>query len=162
MAYYIPNTKEAWRFVLSIASTTAPTAAEIAAGTDLTPDLRTINGFGTDPQTVNVPTMAGGFSPSLSGAQQAQASSLVMAEHATYATNTVQTALTPGASGTDGYIVRSRYSKTMPAATKVDVFPVTIPPGGLNRGSTVDNAPAEYTVSFSLTAVPSYNATVAA
>lgn len=160
--YYIPNTKEAWWFVLSIANTAAPTAAEITAGTALTADLRAVNGFATDPQTTNVPTMAGGFAPVLSGAQQGQASSLTFAEQNTYASNTIEAALTPGASGTDGYIVRSRFTKTAPATTKVDVFPVTIPPGGLNRPSTVDNAPAEFTVSFSLTAPPVYPATVAA
>lgn len=156
MGYFIPNQKESWRFVPAIATPASPTAAEITAGTNLTADLRAVNGFTAETQYVNVPTMQGGFESKLGGSQQAADSSLVFAEQDTFAGNTIKAALT---SGTSGYVVVSRYTRTIAAATKVDVFPVTV--AGNNRNRTADNAPAEFTVGFSITASPNLDATVA-
>lgn len=102
--------------------------------------------------------MKGGRAPKLAGGQTTADSNLTLAEHSTYASNGTKQAL---ADGTDGYMVISRYKKApLAAADKVDVFPVTI--GGNNRTHTVDDAPAEYTVSFGITADPEIDTAVAA
>lgn len=158
MSYAIAKEQESWIFVLTIANAASPTAAEITAGTDITDDIRSVTGFGVDPGYVPVPTMKGGRAPKLTTAGVLQDSSLTMAEHSTYAANTIKQAL---ADNTSGYIVISRYKKApLAAADKVDVFPVTI--GSNNRTHTVDDAPMEYTVSFGLTDDPEIDASVAA
>jgi hypothetical protein len=158
VAYFIENQQEKWVFCTSIASQAAPTAAELAAGTIITNDIRSVNGFTARSQFVGVPTMQGGFAPKLAGSQQAEDSSLTFAEASTFAGNTIKAAL---AQGTTGFIVISRYTRgTLVATTKVDVFPVTV--AGNNRSRTADNQPAEFVVDFSITAAPSLDATVAA
>lgn len=156
--YFVAKEQESWLFVLTIAAPASPTVAELTAGTDITTDIRTVNGFTAETTFVDVPTMKGGRAPKLAGGQTTADSSLTMAEYSAYADNGTKQAL---AEGTDGYIVISRYKKApLAAADKCDVFPVTI--GGNNRTHTVDDAPAEYTVSFGITADPEIDAAVAA
>lgn len=158
MALFVQKEKEEWWFVTTLSSTTSPTAVQINAGTRITDDIRSVSGFTAETTFVDVPTMKGGRAPKLAGGQVNADSTLTMAEHSTYATNTVKQALVEGATG---YIVINRYGPkgNVAAAAKVDVFPVTI--GGNNRTHTVDDAPAEYTVSFGITADVEIDSTVA-
>ena len=157
MAYYVRKELESWHFVPTIANLASPTVAEIDAGDDITDDIRAVAGFTATTAFIDVPTMKGGRAPKITGGQTTEDSTLTMAEHNTFAANTIKAAL---AEGTSGYIVISPYVKTVAAAARVDVYPVTI--GGNNRTHTVDDAPSEYTVNFGITADPELDATVAA
>lgn len=162
MGYFIANQQEKWVFCTTVASQSAPTAAEVAAGVILASatvnDLSVVNGFTAKSAFATVQGMAGGFKPKLAGSQEAEDSSLVFNEQNTYAANTIKAALTQG---TTGFMIVSRYTRgTLVATTKVDVFPVTV--GGNNRLHTADDSPAQYQVDFSITSQPSLDAAVAA
>lgn len=157
MAYGIENTLEDWKFVPTIATPTAPTVAELGAGTDITNDITAVTGFDAKAAFKDVLTMQGGVAPKVTGRQTMSDSSITFAEHTTFAANTIKAAL---AFGTTGYVVISRYTKTPIATSKVDVYPVKV--GGNNRLRTADDKEMEFVVDFGVTLAPSIDAVVAA
>jgi len=155
--YFVPNQKESWWFLPSISNTSAPTVAELAAGDDITDDIRTISGFTSRANFVTLPRMAQGANPTVTGKEALENSSIQFWEKSSYAANVVKALL---AKGVSGYVVRSRYSKAPAAAARVDVFTVDI--GGNNRVNTAEDAGAEFVVDFANTDSPVIDATVAA
>lgn len=157
MGYFVESEFEAVIWVPAIAVKTAPTVAELGAGTHLENDTRTINGFTARAASSEVPTLRGGFVSKVTGRQVAEDSSLVFAQHHTFALNTIQALLTDLL---DGFIVWSRFTKTPVAGTKVDVFPVRV--GGNNEDHTTDNRDAQFAVDFAITDIPAKKVAVAA
>lgn len=150
--FFVAKETEEWFWVTTLSSTTAPTAVQINAGTRITDQIRTVNGFTAETQFVDVPTMKGGRAPKLAGGQTTADSTLTLAQGKVYADDDTYQALEDGL---DGFMCIKRYGpKGVAAAGELfDIFPGTI--GGRNDTHTVDDAPAEYTVSFGITADPS-------
>jgi hypothetical protein len=147
-------------FVTTLASTTAPTVAEITAGTKLGPVLRAdgVENFDPTGERVDTTSIESTFSTSVPGRTSFGDTALVLKKQD--GTDTVYTAL--GTPNTNGYIVM-RFgvaAGTAPAASqKVDVYPVQLGTAGkiIEQGQVV-----RYRVPLTVTAVPSYEATVAA
>jgi hypothetical protein len=146
-------------FVTTLSSTTSPSAAEINAGERITDDIVAMDGFTTDTNYKEVPTLKGGIASKLAGRQTLADSSITFAEHTTFAANTIMAALDDD---TDGYIVTSRYKKgAVAAADIVTVWPVRV--GGNNPNNwPVEDEELQFKVSIGITSPPSKNVTVAA
>ncbi len=140
-------------FVPSIASTAyIPTAAELAAGTDYTKQIRTMDGWSIENQPIETPDMDSTFVSKIEGDDQAADSSLGFYEDSLL--DDIETDL---AKGTSGYIVL--FSKGNAASAKgMDVFPITVVSN--SKAYTTDNEAAKITVQFTITARPAFNQTV--
>lgn len=109
-------------FVPTIATTSAPTAAEVNAGTNLTATIADIAGFSYTNQAIAVPDWGDNFDSKISGIDQAADSTLHIYEKRT--TNTGRTTL---AKGTAGYLVilfAGTAGATPAAADKCDIWPI--------------------------------------
>jgi hypothetical protein len=109
-------------FVPTIASSPAPTAAEVNAGTNLTATIADIAGFSYTNQPITTPDLADNFDGKITGVDQTADSTLHIYEKRT--TNTGRTTLVKG---TAGYLVIlfSGTAGASPAAgDKADVWPV--------------------------------------
>lgn len=157
MSYFVESEYESVFWVPSIAVPTAPTIAELAAGTNITDDARTIAGFSSRATMVDVETLKGGFVPKISGRKTAQDSAITYAEHHTFALNVIKAVLVEGLVG---FVVWSRYAKNPVASAKLDVFPSRI--AGNNRTRDTSNKDAQYVVDFALTASPFIDVALAA
>lgn len=157
MGYFVESEYESVYFVPSIAAPTAPTVAELAAGTNITDDARTISGFSARASMVDVETLKGGFVPKISGRKTAEDSAITFAEQHTFALNVIKAVLTEGLVG---YVVWSRYAKNPAVGAKLDVFPIRI--AGNNRTRNTGNQDAQYVVDFAITASPYIDAALAA
>lgn len=134
-------------FVPTIANTSAPSQAELTAGTLLsTSSLETVTGFDSKTNFIQIPNFATRQTPKIAGETVASDSQMVFYEDDT--TNPIRTVL---AKDTNGYVLLSPFGATV-ATSKVDVFPVTI--AASTRNYTSANEAAKYTVDFSVPGVP--------
>lgn len=163
MAKYIPDELEKWRFVPTITTVSAPTAAQMAAGTDITAAISSVSGFQKSGSTVPTPDMSTRFTKTVSGRTTADDSSIEFyrGDDATDVEEVVRALLPEGGSG---YICRSHPVNGAPAAitagAKVDVWPVRV--SGNNTAPPAFDEPAKFTVSFSHPVAPVLGATIAA
>lgn len=148
-------------FVPTIASTSAPTVAEINAGTDLTPFLRR-DGLTTpnSGSTIDIADAASQFNKTAPGNRGGDAITLQLYRDSVTGSDTAWTAL-PDLQA--GYLVVRRFggsTAAVAAAQKVEVYTGTV----INREMVQigDNDPQRFTVQFSVEAEPVMNATVAA
>lgn len=147
------------QFVPTIASTSAPTATEINAGTDLTPFMTPdgldtpLNGSTIDVQAANdrykatAPGSYGGDPITFRG----------------YRDDATDTAYTTLARDTSGYLVVRRFAATsgtaIASSQKVEVWPVTVISN--NPVPTADNEAQKFECTMSVQPAPTLNATVA-
>lgn len=160
MSRYIPSGKA--KVVFAPAATlTAPTQAQIAAGTVLTTaggtlidGLAEMNGWETEPDNIDVPDVQSKFDSQIPG--RTKAGKATTTHYDNDAAATIRTAL---AETTAGYMIIMRYGST--TGNRAEVYPCTV--SALND-SQVDNknAPAMFTVSYAITSTPSKVAVIAA
>jgi len=136
-------------FLPAIASTAAPTAPEITAGTNLTSAIADINGFMLSNSPIAVPNLNDTFTSQIDGEDTVQDSTLTFNDDKT--SSAIRTAL---AKGTVGYIVLMPYGAV--TAKRAEVWPVKVT--GFNDEYTTSNDPAKAVCGFAITATPVQNA----
>lgn len=155
MSYFIRKSKTKVYFLPTIANVSAPTQAELTAGTMLaTSALADIAGFNSKSNFVDVPNFASLQTPKIPGEKTSDDSSLTFYEDSS--TNPIATLL---AQDTTGYILFANYGATT-ATSKVNVFPVQVASNTPQYSS--GNEAAKFVVDFAITAVPTFGATMAA
>lgn len=137
------------RFLPAVANPAAPSAGEIAAGTNLTPSVGGIAGFQLSNTPIPVPDLATVFTSQINGEDTVADSSLTFNDDDT--TTTIRVAL---AKGTSGFILLQPYGAG--AGKRCEVWPVKVT--GFNDEWTLDNANAKAVAGFAVTAVPTQNA----
>lgn len=144
-------------FVPTLASTTAPSAAAIAAGTDLHPALRAISGFNYTSEDLDVADMSDTWGKTIPGGDTAADSSMTFYEGDDDADieRAIEAALTKG---TSGFVVFSPEGTPASGAT-ARVWPVRVKSN--NPDETADNAGATFTVGFTIPDPPVLTAVMA-
>lgn len=149
------------KFLPTIASVTAPSQAEITAGTDLTKAVTAIANFTTTVARITQPVLAYTVSPQIAGSQTFGSPQLTMLED-NGVSDTDSAALiaayTALADGVTGYIILS--PGTTAATKKGEVWPIIV--GANNRDWSTADVMAEYNVDLAVTNPPTKNATFAA
>lgn len=137
-------------FCPTIATPTAPTTAEITAGTALTGQVAELNGFTFSNAPIDVPDLSSAFVKKIPGEDTVEDSSIVFYEDKT--TNPISTAL---AKGTVGFVVifyAGTAGSNPAAADKCEVWGCII--ASNSRRYTAGNEAAQYEVVFTLTDPP--------
>lgn len=151
-------------FVPTIVDITAPTAAELTAGTDLGAAMAAMEGFETSLNRINQPLLKYKQEVQIDGPQQfGDAKITLIEDDGTGATGddlerkTIYTALAEQATG---HIVINPTAQVFGAAAKVEVWPIRI--GSKNRSFSLDAEPARYVCELAITGAQDKNAVVAA
>lgn len=151
-------------FVTTIAVPAIPTAAEINAGLNLTPQISTIAGLSWSNNPIQVPDMANTFVAQIGGEDTTEDTNMEF--YALKRTATLTDLIFAGlVKGAVGYIVVAPQgiasgAGTFAVADKVDIWTVTITSKA--KIYTADNEAAKYRVNFALTAVPTEDFAIAA
>lgn len=147
---YIPEGVTHYYFVTTIASYTAPTRAELNAGTDLTPEIAATGNWGITSALVDAPDLATLFTAQVSGKITVDGPTIDM-----YADSTSADVRTLLPRGTTGYIVK--FPEGDVTGRKMDIFPVkvTAQPKPTNLGN-----PSVINLQFAVTKVPAENVAV--
>jgi hypothetical protein len=116
---YFPTGTTKYLFVPTIANPNAPTRAELDAGTDLSPEIREVDGWTVSSDEIETPDINSRFTSKIPGRISADESSITM-----YADPTGTDARTLLARDTEGWIVRMGGGDT--AARKMDLFEITV------------------------------------
>jgi hypothetical protein len=143
-------------WVSTVAVKTAPTAAEIAAGTELSDRINNIDGLSYENTPLPTENMAEAFTATIPGPDEVAKTTFTFLEKKT--TNPLRTTL---AKGTSGFLVMfpgGTAGATPAAADKCDVWPVTVT--GRPRDWDLSKA-ATYKVGFTPTATPAEDVAVA-
>ena len=151
-------------FVPTIVDISSPTAAELAAGTDLGAAMAAMEGFETSLNRINQPLLKYKQEVQIDGPQQfGDAKITLIEDDGTGATGddlerkTIYTALAEQATG---FIVINPAANSFVAAAKVEVWPIRI--GSKNRSFSLDAEPARYVCELAITGAQDKNAVVAA
>jgi len=155
MGNYVRRGIAGYRWLPAVANINAPTVAEIAAGTDLTPAVNEINGFQATTEFANGATAETRFDAQVRGTRSIADSSI------TFVDDNVDDELRALlADGEAGFLLFSPYDMTPAAADKVEVWPVES--GGMNRQwDATGNNMATQVAGFAVTAEPALDAVVA-
>ena len=158
MARLIPNESTWIGFATTVASISAPTAAEIAAATELTGYVVSVNAASQGNQ-VPTPSLDSLFETSVPGTVQAQ----FQADF--YRDDTTDTAWDTLPRGATGFFVISRFGGSgtdrLPiAADEVEIWPVTVT--SRTMGNMTSNQVLMFSVTCSVPVEPVEAATVAA
>lgn len=145
-------------FVPVIAAPAAPTVAELGAGVDLHPVLRSISGFNFTGEDLDVSDMSSTWGKTIPGGDTAADSSMTFYEgdDDADAEVDVEAALVKG---DDGFVVFLR-AGAPGAGDTARVWPVRVKSN--NPDETAENAGATFTVGFSIPNPPVLDAVVAA
>lgn len=147
--FYRRGTTKAY-FLPAIAGSN-PTSGEMSAGTDLSPQVLLITGFGFTNQRIQVPVLSSTFVSEINGPDQATASSLTFAED--NASTTIRTLL---AKGTVGFILLA--PNGIGTGKVAETWPIIS--SGVNRDWTLGNDPAKFVVELAVTSPPNQNVTL--
>ncbi|KAF4408656.1 phage tail tube protein [Streptomyces lycii] len=142
------TTKVSW--VPTIADKSAPTRAELDAGTELSVEVGEVDGWQVTSEVTETPSLGSRFTSKIDGPITADDSSLTM--YASKQGDDVRTLLTRG---TDGYVVWMDEGDV--AANLMDVFPVRVLSQGKIRS--LDDA-AKIQVQFAVTSEPAENVAI--
>lgn len=161
MAKYIADGVIQLHYVASISDQDSPTIAEIEAGVDCTPFLRSLN-TPLDGSTVDSATADSKYNTTVSGTYGGQALTADFTRDSAYASDT---AWTTHERETTGYWVVARRGGTdtdgaLQATDRVDVWPITVitrNPGAYSR-----NSLEMFTVECSVNPAPSEDVAIAA
>ncbi len=146
-------------FVASLASTTSPSAAAIAAGTALHPALRSLTGFTSETEDLDISDMSSTFQKTIPGGETPAASSMTFraGDQAADVEEGIRAALPQGQ---NGFVCFTKWSKIPTAGQPVDVWPIRCK--AVNDEYSVDNAAAQFMVGMSIPNEPSKNRTMVA
>jgi len=149
--YYTKGTLK-WYWVPTIADKSAPSRAELNAGTDLTGEVAECDGWAVSSNFVDAPDVNSRFTSKVPGAIEAEDSSLTM-----YADPSGSDARTLMPRDETGFVVRLGGGDV--AGRKMDVFPVTV--GALSKPFEMDGTPV-VTFQFAITSEPAEDVTIPA
>jgi len=147
--YYPPGTRQVY-WVSAIADVSAPTRAELDAGTDLTGEISAMAGFSVSSATVSVPDLASRFAPDIPGQITAQSSSITL-----YASEDSQDVRQLLPRETAGFVA-VMWEGDVPGRD-MDVFPVTVT--SAPKDVTTTNA-GTITIDFAVTSTPIENVVI--
>lgn len=140
-------------FCPAVASQSAPTAANITAGVDLSPSLADIGGWSLANTPIETPDLVDTFNSQINGEDKTADCTLTFYDDDT--STTVRTAL---AKGQVGFIVLAPYGNTV--GKRCEVWPVTST--GYNDQWTLGAEAGKAMAGFAVTKRPTQNATLAA
>lgn len=164
MSAFFLRGKGGVRFVTTIANTSAPTAAELAAGVALERAVTAIDGFNTQLNRVQTPVLAYRQELQHDGPETFADSGLTIIDDDGTGTDVDSVAYAAAATalvkGATGYLVFCRTHQTMAATRKVWVYPVRV--GSVQAGWTMDATLASSRVEIVITGEPKEKVTVAA
>ena len=147
--YIPPGTRKIY-WVPTIATYTAPTRAELNAGTDLSGEVAEVSGFSVTSDTTDTPDLSGRFVPVIAGRIKADSSSLSF-----YASSNSADVRTVLPRDTAGYIVMLWEGDV--TGQRMDIFPVKVTVSALD-GNMED--PEKVNVQFAITKVPANNVVI--
>jgi hypothetical protein len=148
---YFPTGTTKYVFCTSIASKTAPSRAEINAGTDVSGELKEVDGWQVTSELIEVPDINSRFTGKIPGRTSADDSSITF-----YADPSGSDARTLFPRDTTGFILRMDGGDV--TGRKMDVFPVRVSSIPKDMG-TGDDA-ATIMVQFAITSEPAENVTI--
>lgn len=140
-------------FATTVASKSAPSRAEINAGTALRTEIAELDGWQVEGEDIETPDLGTVFTGTIPGSTSADESSITF-----YADQGTADARTLLPRGTNGFIL-IMYAGDV-TGRRMNVFPVRVKSVGLPV--TVDDDPATVVVSFSVTAEPAENVLIPA
>jgi hypothetical protein len=140
-------------FCPAVASLTAPSRAEITAGTDLTPGVAEINGFNFSNSPIMTPKLSTTFTTQIPGEDTSDTSTLTFYDDD--ADDDMRAALVKG---TEGFLVFMPYGDV--SGTRAEVWPAIAT--GVNDQWTMSNEAAKFQVAFAITDAPEQDAVVPA
>lgn len=146
--YYRRGKTRVW-WVPTISNIAAPTAAEIAAGTELTSAVADVSGFATKQDFVGVPDLSSEVTSQVPGEVTFEDSSLML--YFDSAANPLRTTLTPGNTGNMVFI-DYKPTGSVVATDKVDVYPGQI--GSTPKERDMGSTAAQWTANVAITAKP--------
>src|SRR5215217_2985607 len=128
----------------AVANKAAPTRAEINAGTDLSRDVQSVDGWATTANFLDAPDLVSSFVSKVAGTLEAGDSSITM-----YQSSNSVDARSLLARGVTGFILWFDESDT--PGRKADTFPITVASLGKNRDI---GEIATITAAFAITSAP--------
>lgn len=149
---FIPEGTTSFYFVASVATYTAPTRAELNAGTNLTPEIAEAGDWGITSGAVDTPDLATTYTSQIPGKISVDGSTLNM--YSDVAAADVRSLLPRN---TAGYIVKFPGGDV--AGRKMTVFPVKV--GAIPEPTSFGN-PTTINIQFYVTRIPAENVTVPA
>jgi len=149
---YIPAGIRDFYWVATIANKAAPTRSELNAGTDLSDDLMSVEGFELEPDIVDAPDYGSRVVSQIPGRVKLPAPKINM-----YMSSNSTDARTLFTDDLNGFIVILLEGDV--STRKMDVWPVRVNSTSPSQG---DADPAVLAVSFVVTSVPARNVTVPA
>jgi hypothetical protein len=147
---YTPPGRRKIDWLTSVASTSAPTRAEINAGTDLSGQIAEVNGFELTGDSADAPDLGGGFVAQVPARVTASDCEIVL-----YASSTSSDARTLLTRGTTGFIIILPEGDVV--GQKMECWPATVKSMFLDQGI---EDPAKIHVQFSITSLPVQNITI--
>lgn len=153
MARFFRRGVTKFHFLPAVANTSAPSRAEITAGTDLSSSIAEISGFQFTNAPIATPDLDDTFTSQIEGEDTADNSSLTFYDLDN--STTIRTAL---AKGTEGYILIMTYGDV--EAKRAEVWPVKTL--GVNDQFTMNADAAKFMVPFAITDRPTQDAVVPA
>jgi hypothetical protein len=142
---YIAQSVRKYYWVPTIATQSAPTRAELNAGTDLTGQVFAVTGFDNPVTLVDAPDFGSRFTSQVPGPIKPSASSITLYQSST--SNDVRTLLTRDLTGFIVILLEGDVT-----GKKMDVFPVVV--AAATKQETIGD-PAKIDIQFGITAVPS-------
>lgn len=163
MGRYIgPGILEVW-YVPTMSDYTAPTVAELAAGTDLSGGIVAGGADFPDPgTTVDASDLSSSFDKQAAGTTGGNQGVLTFHREKPLASDTIYTALPRGTAGYIAIAPRGLATKgTWAVADDVDVFPIEVI--GRNSSNLADRSSTQqFTVDMAITGEPEYDYQIAA
>lgn len=150
---YFPTGVSKYVYCASVSVKTAPTRAEINAGTDLSPEIAEVDGWQVTSELIDVPDLNSPFTSKIPGRTSADDSSITF-----YADPSGSDARTLFPRNTAGFILRMDGGDV--TGRKMDVFPVRVSSAPKDMGTGDDAATIQ--VMFAIIAEPAENVTIPA
>lgn len=138
-------------FIPTITVLSAPTTAQVTAGTNLTPQVAEVAGFTFTNNPISTPDMDNAYVSQIAGEDTGEASSITFYELRA-ATDTIHDAQTKGLNGYIGIYYGGIAGGTPAAADKLEVWPVSISSNA--RIYSAGNEAAQYRVAYAITGAP--------
>ena len=147
--YFPPGVRKIY-WVPAISNYNAPTRAELNAGTDLSAEIETMNGWSLQGATVDVPDMGSRFTSQVPGRLTSAQNDMTV--YMSQNSNDVRSLLPRD---TNGYVVCLWEGDV--TGQKMDVFPVRVV---TQANDTVVDDPGKTTISFAITKLPAIYITI--
>ena len=147
--YFPPGVRKVY-WVPTISNYNAPTRGELNAGTDLSAEIETMNGWSLQGSTVDVPDMGSRFTSQVPGRLTSAQNDMTI--YMSQTSNDVRSLLPRD---TNGYVVCLWEGDV--TGQRMDVFPVRVV---TQANDTVVDDPGKTTISFAITKLPAIYITI--